>query len=165
MGYIVCPRSGPSSVGHAQYKKFGFIISLRYCTCILAYYELFHRLTSYLFWSVQSTVSPKHQGKDGWGKSKANSKPRMKPLTHKQRRSGHSVGITKARLYNSDHIKSHFYIVKPGFTWVFPLFFLFLLKNKDYGYSLEPPCWGGSNVYPQAMFLSRYMKTIKSFFI
>ena len=32
------------------------------------------------------------------------------------------------------------------------LFFLFLLKNIDCGYSLEPPCGGGSNEYPQSMF-------------
>ena len=30
-----------------------------------------------------------------------------------------------------------------------------LLKNIDCGYSLEPPRWGGSNEYPQSMFLSR----------
>ena len=28
----------------------------------------------------------------------------------------------------------------------------------DYGYSLEPPQWGGSNEYPQSMNLSRNMK-------
>ena len=32
------------------------------------------------------------------------------------------------------------------------LFFLFLLKNIDCGYSLEPPRQGGSNEYPQSMF-------------
>ena len=30
--------------------------------------------------------------------------------------------------------------------------FLFLLKNIDFGYSLEPPRRGGSNEYPQSMF-------------
>ena len=29
-----------------------------------------------------------------------------------------------------------------------------MLKNIDYGYSLEPPRRGGSNEYPQSMFLS-----------
>ena len=33
--------------------------------------------------------------------------------------------------------------------------FIFLLKNIDCGYSLEPPRRGGSNEYPQSMFLSR----------
>ena len=45
----------------------------------------------------------------------------------------------------------HFYIEKLGFAGVY-LFFLFLLKNIDCGYSLEPPRRGGSNVYPQSMF-------------
>ena len=35
------------------------------------------------------------------------------------------------------------------------IFFIFLLKNIDCGYSLEPPRRGGSNEYPQSMFLSR----------
>ena len=30
--------------------------------------------------------------------------------------------------------------------------------NLDCGYSLEPPRWGGSNEYPQSMFLSRNKK-------
>ena len=32
------------------------------------------------------------------------------------------------------------------------LFFLFLIQNRDCGYSLEPPRRSGSNVYPQSMF-------------
>ena len=31
-------------------------------------------------------------------------------------------------------------------------------QNIDYGYLLEPPQWGGSNEYPQSMFLSRNKK-------
>ena len=31
-------------------------------------------------------------------------------------------------------------------------------QNIDCGYSIEPPRWGGSNEYPQAMFLSRNKK-------
>ena len=31
-------------------------------------------------------------------------------------------------------------------------------QNIDCGYSLELPCWGGSNKYPQSMFLSRNKK-------
>ena len=31
-------------------------------------------------------------------------------------------------------------------------------QNIDCGYSLEPPWWGGSNKYPQSMFLSRNNK-------
>ena len=37
-------------------------------------------------------------------------------------------------------------------------FFTFLLENKDCGYSLELPRRGGSNEYPQSMFLSRNKK-------
>ena len=37
----------------------------------------------------------------------------------------------------------------------YDIFFLFLLKNIDCGCSLEPPRRGGSNEYPQYMFLSR----------
>ena len=32
------------------------------------------------------------------------------------------------------------------------------VQNIDFGYSLEPPRRGGSNEYPQSMFLSRNMK-------
>ena len=31
-------------------------------------------------------------------------------------------------------------------------------QNIDYGYSLELPCWGGSNEYPPSMFFSRNKK-------
>ena len=61
---------------------------------------------------------------------------------------GHS--FTKTHLYNFDPLKTHFYIVKLGFTG-YTLFFLFLLNNIDCGYSLEPPHRGGSNEYPQSM--------------
>ena len=30
-------------------------------------------------------------------------------------------------------------------------------QNIDCGYSLEPPRWGGSNEYPQSMFLSYFI--------
>ena len=84
----------------------------------------------------------------------------------------HVRSITKTHQYNFDPLKPHFYIVKMGFTGVYiiflisaqkqrlwhwglqgyTLFFLFLLKNIDCGYSLEPPRRGGSNEYPQSMF-------------
>ena len=35
------------------------------------------------------------------------------------------------------------------------IFFIFLLKNIDCGYSLEPPQQGSFNKYPQSMLLSR----------
>ena len=62
-----------------------------------------------------------------------------------------NISITKTYLYNFDPLKPHFYIVKLGFTGVY-IIFLFSAQNIDYGYSLEPPRWGGSNEYPQSMF-------------
>ena len=48
--------------------------------------------------------------------------------------------ITKTYLYNFDPLEPHFYIIKLGFTGGYnTLFFLFLLKNIDCGYSLELP--------------------------
>ena len=46
-----------------------------------------------------------------------------------------------------------FYIVNLGFTG-YALLFLFLLKNIDYGCSLESPRRGGSNEKPHSMFLA-----------
>ena len=57
--------------------------------------------------------------------------------------------ITKTRLYNFEPLKPHFYTVKLGLTGVYVFFFLFLLKNIDCGYSLEPP-----HRTPQSMFLT-----------
>ena len=36
--------------------------------------------------------------------------------------------------------------------------FLISAQTIDCGYSLEPPRWGGTNGYPQSMFLSRNKK-------
>ena len=69
---------------------------------------------------------------------------------------------TKTYLYNFDPLKPHFYIVNWGLQG-YTLFFLFLL-NIDCGYSLEPPRRGGSNEYPQSMFLSRNVN-YQNFFI
>ena len=72
--------------------------------------------------------------------------------------------ITKTHLYNFDPLKTHFCIVKLGFTWVY-IIFLILLKNIDCGYSLEPPRQGGSNKYPQSMFWEGNMKNIRIFYL
>ena len=66
--------------------------------------------------------------------------------------------ITKSCLYNFDPLKPHFYVVKLGFTG-YTLFFLFLLKNIDCGYSLEPP----RRRIPTIYVLSRNMKNIGIF--
>ena len=52
----------------------------------------------------------------------------------------------KTCLYNFYPLKPHFYRVKLGFTGVYIIFFLFLLKNIDCGYSLEPPRGGDKNI-------------------
>ena len=61
------------------------------------------------------------------------------------------ISIMKTCPYNVYPLEPHFYIAKLGYAGVY-LFFLFLLRNIDCGYSLEPPRRGGSNVYPQSMF-------------
>ena len=60
-----------------------------------------------------------------------------------------------------DPLKPHFYIVKLGFTGVY--IFLFLLKNIDCGYWLEPPRRGCSNEYPQSMFWAEIWKISEVF--
>ena len=75
------------------------------------------------------------------------------------------LNITKTRLYDFDPFKSHFYIVKLGFTGVYIIFlFCFMLENIDCGYSSEPPHRGGSNEYPQSMVYAEILK-ISEFFI
>ena len=65
--------------------------------------------------------------------------------------------ITKTCLNNFDSLKPNFYIVKMGFTGN-TLFFLFLLKHIDCGYSLEPP-----RRVPTIYVLSKNMKKYQSF--
>ena len=51
------------------------------------------------------------------------------------------------------------YLQKRNFSDIKTLiFFTFFAQNIDCGYSLEPPRRGGSNEYPQSMFLSRFKK-------
>ena len=71
--------------------------------------------------------------------------------------------IMKTCPCNEHPLTSHFYIGKLGFTGVY-IFFLFLLWNIDRGFSLEPPHWGSSNVYPRSMFRAKIRK-ISHFFI
>ena len=61
------------------------------------------------------------------------------------------ISIMKTCPCNVYPLEPHFYIAKLGYAGVY-LLFLFLLQNIDFGYSLEPPRRGGSNVYPQSMF-------------
>ena len=69
-----------------------------------------------------------------------------------------SLYITKTCLYNFDPLKPHFFIVrKLGFTGVYIVFLISAQKHRLW-YSLESPCRGGSNEYPQSMFLNRNKK-------
>ena len=52
--------------------------------------------------------------------------------------------IRKTCLYNFDTLNPHFYIVKLGFTGVY---IIFLISARKHGL-------GGSNEYPQSMFLA-----------
>ena len=74
----------------------------------------------------------------------------------------HEKLITKTCLNNVDPLKPLLYS-KPGVLQGYIVFFLFLLKNIDCGYSLEPLRRGGSNEYTQSVFLSRNMKKKSEF--
>ena len=63
----------------------------------------------------------------------------------------HEKLITKTCLNNVDPLKPLLYS-KPGVLQGYTVFFLFLLKNIDCGYSLEPLRRGGSNEYTQSVF-------------
>ena len=67
--------------------------------------------------------------------------------------------IRKTCLCNEYPLKPHFDTVKLGFAGVY-LFFLFLLQNIDCGYSLEPPCRGGSSIYVLSLKQARSVPTI-----
>ena len=82
--------------------------------------------------------------------SKKKRRRKRKEKKNKERVWGQTIylyTIKKTYLYNFDPLKPHFYIEKLGFTGI-DIIFVFLLKNIDYGYSLEPPRRGGSNEYP-----------------
>ena len=62
------------------------------------------------------------------------------------------------RKHAYSNILKHYHQKMKIFRRKILIFFIFLLKNRDCGYSLEPPRRGGSNEYPQSMSLSRNMK-------
>ena len=67
--------------------------------------------------------------------------------------------ITITCLYNFDPLNPILY----SKTWVY-IIFLLSAQNMNCGYSLEPSRRGGSNEYPQFMFLNRNMKKSHFFF-
>ena len=62
------------------------------------------------------------------------------------------------------HAYSNILKILPPKKWKFsdknPDIFQISAQNIDCWYSLEPPRWGGSNEYPQSMFLSRNNKNV-----
>ena len=57
---------------------------------------------------------------------------------------------------NEHPFSPHLYIVKLGITRIH-IFLSFAIKQRPW-YSLEPPQWGGSNVYPRSMFRANIRK-------
>ena len=65
--------------------------------------------------------------------------------------------ITKTRLFK--YIENFNAEKMKNFRWKILLgSFPISAQNIDCGYLLEPPRWGGSNEYPQSMFMSRNRK-------
>ena len=64
--------------------------------------------------------------------------------------------ITKTCLFK--HTEKFTTKKKENFRIKILIFFYISAQNIDCGYSLEPPRQGGSNEYPQSMFLSRNKK-------
>ena len=54
---------------------------------------------------------------------------------------------------------------KTGVCRGITIFLIFVPKHIDYGYSLEPPRRGGSNVYPQSRFEAKILKQSKFYSI
>ena len=64
-------------------------------------------------------------------------------------------GITKTCLFKyTENLTTKIWIFSDKKFWYFHI----SAQNIDWGYSLEPPRWDGSNEYPQSMFLSRNKK-------
>ena len=82
---------------------------------------------------------------------------------------------TQPKLFGHITSRKHTYIILTllnstfiSKTWVYmgyKLFFLFMLKSIDCGYSLEPPRRGGSNAYPQSMFWAELWKISECFYL
>ena len=66
-----------------------------------------------------------------------------------------TVSITKTRLFK--YIEN-FTAKNWKFSYKNSDIFYIFAQNIDCVYSLEPPCWGGSNEYTQSIFLSRNEK-------
>ena len=74
-------------------------------------------------------------------------------LGHMKRKRASDHAITKTRLFK--YIENFATKKKENFQLKISDIFHISAKNIDYGYSLEPPRRGGSNEYPQSMFLAK----------
>ena len=71
------------------------------------------------------------------------------------------TNITQTRLFNSDPLKPHFYVVKLGFKGVYIIFLIFAKKHRLW-VLVRTASRGSSNEYPQSV-LSRNMIYISEF--
>ena len=74
--------------------------------------------------------------------------------TRKEKETMTKQTITKTYPYNFDPL---------GFTGVY-IIFLISAENVDCWYSLETPCWGGSNEYPKSMFWAEIWQILEYFY-
>ena len=94
-----------------------------------------------------------------------------KPVFWEEQEKCHQFVICWISLENGHGCLSHYENTPIQIYWTFHhqktesfqikfyfFFFHISAQNIDCGYSLEPPRWGGSNDYPQSMFLSRNKK-------
>ena len=105
---------------------------------------------SRLYLSFSETGFSKTPEHAEWDQGYQARKIKKKTQKNQDTRMGSMVprkNITKTCLYNFDPLKSHFHIVKLGFTGVY-IIFLISAQNIECGYSLEPPRRCGSNEYP-----------------
>ena len=72
------------------------------------------------------------------------------------------IFIMKTRLYSFHSLKPHT-CSKTGVLQGYTLIFLFLLKNIDCGYSLEPHRIGGSKKYPLSVFWAEIWQLLEFF--
>ena len=90
------------------------------------------------------------------------------PRRDKTGRRGFRPGQTGLHIHRSRLEACNFGKKNLGFAGVYLIFFefagvylMFLIQNIHFGYSLEPPQRGGSNMYPQFMFRAKIRKMSK----
>ena len=124
------------------------------------YPNRWHEFGSCLFTSSSATEasgSPSFAGPD-WGRAF-----RIRDARHKWVKLNNSLSLSILSRSLRKHAYTNILKISPPQNWKFSVknsdSFHISAQNIDCGHSLEPPRWGGSNKYPQSMFLSRNMKT------